>query len=222
MNVSPALMADGEPVKLPEPGQCALHHPAVTSQLRAALDTPSGDPRLNVPLAESLPTATVIIRLVRVQLGGALARRPPVLPDGRDSIDERLQHAAVVPGGTSELQRERDAVRIREDVALRAGFAAAGRVRAGRRAPFLAGTAALSRAARLKSMALWRPKRSSRTCCSFGQTPACCQSRKRRQQVMPEPQPMSWGSIFQGVPERSTNKMPVRAARFLRRGRPWA
>jgi transposase len=28
--------------------------------------------------------------------------------------------------------------------------------------------------------------------------PASCQSRKRRQQVMPEPQPISWGSISQG------------------------
>jgi hypothetical protein len=30
---------------------------------------------------------------------------------------------------------------------------------------------------------------------------------------MPEPQPISCGSISQGRPERSTNRMPVRAAR---------
>ncbi len=32
------------------------------------------------------------------------------------------------------------------------------------------------------------------------QTPASCQSRKRRQHVIPEPQPNSWGSISQGMP----------------------
>ena len=42
---------------------------------------------------------------------------------------------------------------------------------------------------------------------------AACQSRGRRQQVMPEPQPSSFGSIRLGMPLRSTNRMPVRHAR---------
>jgi hypothetical protein len=42
---------------------------------------------------------------------------------------------------------------------------------------------------------------------------ASCQSRGRRQQVMPEPQPSSFGSIRLGMPLRSTNRMPVRHAR---------
>ena len=50
--------------------------------------------------------------------------------------------------------------------------------------------------------------------------PAACQSRSRRQHVMPDPQPISWGSISQGMPERSTNRMPVSAARFGTGGRP--
>lgn len=164
MDIGPALIADGEPAELSVPSQCALHDSTVTTELRAALDTPSGDSRLNVPLAQSLPTATVIIRLVRVQLGGPLARRSPTLPDGRDGIDERLQHAAVMHVGAGEARGERNAVGVREDVALRTGFATICRVRAGRCAPFLAATAALSKAARLKSMALRRPSRTSRTC----------------------------------------------------------
>ena len=36
--------------------------------------------------------------------------------------------------------------------------------------------------------------------CRRSQTPASCQSRSRRQQVMPVPQPISWGSISQGMP----------------------
>jgi len=42
------------------------------------------------------------------------------------------------------------------------------------------------------------------------QIPHSCQSRSRRQQVMPEPHPISCGSISQGIPLRRTNTMPVR------------
>lgn len=45
----------------------------------------------------------------------------------------------------------------------------------------------------------------SRILCSRSQTPAACQSRKRRQQLMPEPQPISWGNISHGMPDCSTN-----------------
>jgi hypothetical protein len=82
-------------------------------------------------------------------------------------------------------------LRIGEDVTLSACLATIRRVWTCRQAPLLAATDALSRAARLKSMALRRPRRSRSTRWSLDQTPACCQSRKRRQQVMPDPQPIS-------------------------------
>jgi excisionase family DNA binding protein len=47
-----------------------------------------------------------------------------------------------------------------------------------------------------------------------------CHSSKRRQQVMALPQPISWGSISHGMPDLSTNRMPVSAARSGTRGRP--
>jgi len=40
------------------------------------------------------------------------------------------------------------------------------------------------------------------------------------EQVMPEPQLISWGSISQGMPLLSTKMMPVRAARSSIRGLP--
>ena len=52
------------------------------------------------------------------------------------------------------------------------------------------------------------------------QMPASCQSRKRRQQVMPEPQPSSCGSISHGTPLRSTKRIPVKQARSGKRGLP--
>lgn len=37
---------------------------------------------------------------------------------------------------------------------------------------------------------------------------------------MPEPQPISWGNISQGMPERSTNKIPVSTRRLSKGLRP--
>jgi hypothetical protein len=51
-------------------------------------------------------------------------------------------------------------------------------------------------------------------------TPARCQSRRRRQHVIPDPHSSSCGSICQGIPLRSTKTMPVRHARSETRGRP--
>ena len=51
-------------------------------------------------------------------------------------------------------------------------------------------------------------------------TPPRCQSRTRRQHVIPDPQPSSCGSIWQGMPLRRTNQMPMRHARSETRGRP--
>jgi hypothetical protein len=50
--------------------------------------------------------------------------------------------------------------------------------------------------------------------------PASCQSRKGLQQVMPEPHPSSLGNISQGMPLRSTKRMPLRQPRSGNRGLP--
>lgn len=101
-----------------------------------------------------------------------------------------------------------------------------GRSDSGRsRHPLFAATAALSNAPRDQSMALARLSRSSSTWCSVPQTPACCQSRSRRQQVMPDPQPSHGAASPRGcrtsartglIAERSR----VSATRSDTRGRP--
>jgi hypothetical protein len=45
------------------------------------------------------------------------------------------------------------------------------------------------------------------------QTPARCQRTRRRQHVLPDPQPICFGNICQGMPDRRTKRMPVRIAR---------
>ena len=54
----------------------------------------------------------------------------------------------------------------------------------------------------------------------WSQTPAACQSRKRFQQVMPQPQPISCGKSSQGMPVLRMKMIPVRTLRSSRKGRP--
>ena len=96
-----------------------------------------------------LGLCAVALQLCLLVIGVAVS---PALADGRDGIHDRLQHPAVMHVGARQRQREGDALRIGEDVTLRAGLASICRVRARRRAPFFAAIEALSREARLKSM----------------------------------------------------------------------
>ncbi|EWY36155.1 hypothetical protein N825_29880 [Skermanella stibiiresistens SB22] len=105
-------------------------------------------------------------------------------------------------------------------MALGARLAAVRRVRPGFKAPLFAGTLALSNAARLQSIALALPNLSRRTRCNVSHTPEACQSRSRRQQVIPDPQPISRGGISHGMPLLKTNRMPVSTARSSTGGRP--
>jgi hypothetical protein len=78
----------------------------------------------------------------------------------------------------------------------------------------------LSTTARDQSMRSSRPSQSRSAKWIRSQTPARCQSRRRRQHVIPDPHPSSCGSICQGMPLRRTKTMPVRHARSETRGRP--
>ncbi|UZO94922.1 Hypothetical protein RMP42_05802 (plasmid) [Roseomonas mucosa] len=145
---------------------------------------------------------------------------PLTAADGRHGIQRCFQEPAVVPVGRSDDQAERRALGIGDKAVLAARPAAVRGVRAGRLAPLFAGTDRLSSAARSQRRRPAASSRSSRSRCSRTHTPAACQSRSRRQQVIPEPQPISAGRYSHGVPDVSTNRMPVSAARSCTRGRP--
>jgi hypothetical protein len=122
--------------------------------------------------------------------------------------------------GPREFRCQWDALPVDHNMALRARFASIRRIRPGFFAPPGAGTLAESSEARAQSILSASPKRSRSTRCSLCHTPAFCQSLSLRQQVMPLPQPISRGSISQGIPLRRTNRMPVSALWSGTRGRP--
>ena len=159
-----------------------------------------------------------------MQFHWALAWPPPSLSrqsqrwDGVNGVFEPL---GIVDIGPRNRHRQRHTVTVDHDMALCAQLATIRRILASLFAPPGAGTLALSRDARVQSI---RPASCSRcrsVRCNRLHTSARCQSRKRRQHVMPLPQPSSWGSISHGMPLRKTKTIPVKAARSLmRRGRP--
>lgn len=220
MDVVSAFVASGESAAPVEPSKGALDDPAVLAEPLPAVDAAAGDARRDVAAPAGAPATALVARLVGVQLVGPLPWPARLAADRRHGIEQRFERRAVVNIGAGQQEGERNAAPVGDEVALGAGTAAIDRVRSGGFAPLFAATLALSRQARLQSIrSAWCSRRSS-TRCRRSHTPAACQSRNRRQQVTPAPQPISCGSISQGMPDDRTNKMPVRAARFGSRGRP--
>lgn len=221
VDVGAALVAHREAAEAGEPGQGALHHPPVPAQALAALDPASGDAGRDAPRTALPAAAAVVVGLVGVQLARPAPRTAPrARPDRRDRVECRGEHAAVVSVGPAQGHAKGRAPGVGDQVPLGAGLASVGRARAGLRAPLFAGTLALSSAARRQSICPAPCSRSSSARCSAAQTPATCQSRNRRQQLIPEPQPISAGRSSHGMPVLSTKTIPVSAARSGIGGRP--
>lgn len=166
--------------------------------------------------------------LVRRRAVGAISldslRTPPwsarLAGDRRNRINERQELCHVVRIGSGDDGRQRNAVGIGQHVMLAPRLAAIRSVAARFCPPSTARAVALSMTARDQSIWSALRRRANNKRCNCCQTPASCQSCSRRQQVIPLPQPISCGSISQGIPLRSTNKMPVSASRLPMGGRP--
>ena len=158
-----------------------------------------------------------------VALEGIRAAAGPPAPaaDGGQRGDERIELGDVIDVGRRHLGDERDAARVGNEVMLGARLAAIGWVRSSFFPPRTARTDALSTTVHRWSRRPRRRSSASSASCSRCQTPVRCHRTSRRQQVLPDPQPICRGSICHGMPERSTNKIPVRMARSGIGVRPW-
>lgn len=183
-------------------------------------DSSTRNSRCNAPLSASDPAASMVVGLVCVELLGTFSRTSPRSQDRGHLVQQGLEGDRIVDIRRRQLGRERDPIPIYNEVVFAARFSAVGRIWTRLWSPFFAGTLALSREARLQSIWSARPSSSRSTRWSRCQTPDSCQSLNRRQQVIPLPQPSSCGRYSHGIPVFSTNRMPVRAARFGTRGRP--
>ena len=220
MDVRAPLVADAQAVKLMQPTERAFHDPPRRAQLTAMRSAAAGqwvgDPALLQP-ARVRGTAIGAISLHGL---GLLPRASDLAAERRDGRHKRLQLAAVMHVGRRQLDTQRQPLGIGAKMMFAARFAAVGRVRSGLKPPKTARTLLESTTARDQSIRPAACNRRSSSWWSFSQTPAFCQSRSRRQQVMPLPQPNSGGRSCHAIPLLSTNKMPVKAARSGTRWRP--
>lgn len=197
-----------------KPGQRTFDHPAGHTQAAAVIGVTASNQRRDSSLAKRLAMSVGVVAAVSLDHFRAMTRMPHLSAYRRDGIDqwEQLRHIVAIRPGQDHS--ERNAVRIRDRVVLRAVFPAIRGVGADFRPPKTARTELLSTMARDQS--IWSAALSfaRSAVCNLSHTPACCQSRRRRQQVIPLPQPISWGRSSQPMPVLSTNRMPVRALRL--------
>jgi hypothetical protein len=161
----------GDIPRNPHPGEGTLDDPSVAAKPLAAVDAAGCD----VPSDAAAAAASMVVGFVGVQFFGASARAATLVGDGRYGVEQRLEWRAVVDVRRSGRMR---AGCLGSEVALGALLATVGRVWSER------GTASR--------------RRLSSSRCKRSRTPAACPSRSRRQQVTPEPQPTSRGSISPG------------------------
>src|SRR5436190_21166507 len=207
------VVPDLQAARLADPGQGALHDPADLAQATAVRRPLPRQVVLDAPLLEALPVPRRAVLPVPVE-----RLRPPPRPaalaaNRRDVVHQiqRLERLVAVRPGDAHGQRRAPA--IDEQVPLGAFFGPVRGVFAGEDPPKTARKLWLSTQQCSQSMPFSWPTRWSRACRSFFQTPRRCQYRSRRQQVAPEPQPISWGGISEGIPLRKTKTIPVRQAR---------
>lgn len=214
MNVVPFIVSHAQSATLVKPTVGPLHGPAVAAQAAAVRRPAPGQARANSACPQGPTVRLGIVGAVGIYRVRAMARTARLAINGRNGIDQRNQLRDVVTVRPGDGRRQWDAAGVGDEMMLGAGFATVGRIRPGFRPPKTARTLLLSMRARDQSIWSASFRRSNKTRWIVSHTPAAVQSRKRRQHVMPQPQPISRGRSSQPMPVRSTKRMPVIAGRL--------
>jgi hypothetical protein len=103
-----ALPANAKPSELVQPGEAALHDPALGAQPRAVLFATSGDQGLDAASPELAAVLVEVIAPVGEQPIGAPARAAHPAGDRDDAIDQgqELGDVVAVPAGQGDRQRQ--------------------------------------------------------------------------------------------------------------------
>jgi len=213
VDVVASFVADAEATMLMQPRQSAFHHPAVNAQSAPMLTVSLRQHRPDVALAQLLPMPLRVVRAIALHLVRPTPGTTDLPSHGRNGVHQGQQLRHIMPIGPRQDERQGDALRVGEQMVFAPQFPSIRRIRPRFRPPKTARTLALSATARDQSILSASWSRFSRTRRIFSQAPAFCQSRSRRQQVIPDPHPISWSRYSHGMPVRSTNRMPVKADR---------
>ena len=213
MDMSVAFIANLQASKRVKPGNRALDLPTRFAESAAMGGANFCEHGRDATFAQALPmwlgtVAPVALNDLRLVQGTS-----PFAPDRWNGLDQCIELRNVVAVCAGQDDRERDALRVDDEVVLAAELAPVRGIRAGFFPASMARIDELSTMARVKSISPRRRSSASIVSWIRCQTPAFCHATSRRQQAVPEPHPISCGSRFHAMPERSTNTMPVSTAR---------
>ena len=214
MNITTTLITNSQSAKLMQPGKCAFHYPASFTQPAAVRCSTLGQQRFDLQNSQSNAVWLRIIGTITLNNIRTLTRSATPASYRWNCFNQRkkLRHVVVISTGNNGSKR--CPVGVGNYMMFTAIFASIGGVWARFLPPKIARTDAESTTAREKSILSAFRSLLSKMRCISSQTPAFCQSRSLRQHVMPEPQPISLGKCSQPIPVLSTNRIPVKAARF--------
>jgi len=215
VNEMQPFVAQLQAPELVQPRDRAFDDPPRLAQAAAMGGAPFGQHRRNAHRAKRAAMRGRVVGAVTLDTIGAAPGTPASARKRWDGHDEWNELGYIMGIGRRERRRERDTPCIAEEVVLAARFAPVGGIRSGFFPPCMARTEELSTTVRDHSIWSAACNRVSNTRCNRAHTPARCHATRRLQQLTPEPQPISSGRAAQGMPVRSTNKMPVSACRWV-------
>ena len=220
MDIGPPFVTNHEPPEVLEPGKGSLDDPTVLAQLLSGLDPTPGDSGEHASDSTGHPAAAKVIGLVGVQFHEPPPGPPSAMPNPWHGIEQLLKGDRIVLVRRPDQHSHRNAVGIGDHVVLGAVLPSIRGVRADLLAPLFALMLEASRAPRSQSILPVSFNSSSRMRWRSSHTPRSCHSWRRRQHVMPLPQPISLGKSAHRMPVFRTNRIPRKAHWSGTGGRP--
>ncbi len=221
MDVVCSIIAKLQMPVLMHPTLRSFNYPAVHTQSAAMLRPSFCQDRSRSPGSELPAMRFRVIAAIALDSIEAMARPAAFAANPGNGIHQRQQLCDVVTIRSGQLEgHHRPSLAIHQQMMLRAQFAPIYWIWACFFPPCIARTEAESTMARDQSILSAALSLSKSTWCSRIHTPATFQSRSRRQQVIPQPQPISFGRYSQGMPAFSTNTIPASTLRSSTGGRP--
>ena len=161
-----------------------------------------------------------MVGTIRKEIARPLFGSPSLASHGWNGVNERDKLSYVVAVCAGYGEGKRNALPVGDDMMFGAEFAAVRRIRARLLPPKTART--LEESTTTRDQSSWSDLWSSASIVSYTRchTPNSCHLAKRRQQVIPDPHPISCGRYSHGIPVRKTNRIPVSAPRLGTAGRP--
>lgn len=220
MDFGQPFISNAQSSELMQPSNTTLDHPSRFPKTTPMRCSPSRQFTADTACFQRITMRLGVISSIALHASRLSTWAPGFARNRWNRIDQWQQLGNVVAIGLGQNHAQRDAIRLDEEVVLAPRFTPVGRVWPRFFPPCTARTDELSTMTRDRSSWSAPRSRDNSTVCSCSHTPAFCQSRKRRQHVIPDPQPISCGNISHGIPLCNTNRIPVKAKRSFNRLRP--